>query len=176
VGADHGQDREREGDVGGGRDRPPGNGDRARPRGEPDVDQSRRDHPTDRRSDRKRGAPGFTQVTCDELALEIEAREEEDREQPIGRPRRQGEVEVQGRRTEGQPPEGDVARAPRRVGPAQRHDGRTDQQEPADGLDAYEVTDSSGPRPKSRRTGDDGTRPPDDRCDSTGFPAHLAAT
>jgi len=106
-------------------------------RGEPDVDQSRRDHPTDRRSDRKRGASGFTQVTCDELALELEARdEEEDREQPIGRPRRQGEVEVQGRRTEGQPPKGDIARAPRRVRPAQRHDGRTDQQEPADGLDA----------------------------------------
>ena len=82
---------------------------------------------------------------------------------------------MQGRRTEGQPPKGDIARAPRRVRPAQRHDGRTDQQEPADGLDAYEVTDSSGPRPKSRRTGDDGTRPPDDRCDSTGFPAHLAA-
>ena len=104
VGADHGQHGQRERDVGGGRDRP------ARParrRSAPalnsDVDQRRDDHAADRGGDRQRGPPRVAQVTGDELAFELQpGDEEEDRQQPVGGPLGQRQVQVQRRRADRQ--------------------------------------------------------------------------
>ena len=65
------------------------------------VEQGRHDHPADRRGDRQGRAGGLAQVTGHELALELETGdEEEDRQQAVRGPRRQGQVEVQRRGTD----------------------------------------------------------------------------
>ena len=59
--------------------------------------------PHDRGGDRQRGLRRVAQVTGDELALELEAGdEEEDREEAVGRPVLEGQVQVQRGRADGQ--------------------------------------------------------------------------
>ena len=53
-----------------------------------DEDQGRHDHAADRGDDGDRRSARVAQVAGDELALELESGdEEEDRQQPVGRPR-----------------------------------------------------------------------------------------
>ena len=134
--AHHGEDGERERDVGGHRDAPADHGvgvahrdDRA------GVEHRGHDHAADRRDDRDDRLRRLAQRAEDELVLELEARDEEEhREQSVGGPGLQGEVEVQGRRPHDGVGELVVALAPRRVRPDEREDRRREQQRPADGL------------------------------------------
>ena len=60
------------------------------------VDQRRADHAADRGGDRQHRPARIAQVPGDELAFQLESGdEEEDRQQPVGGPLRQGEVQVQ---------------------------------------------------------------------------------
>ena len=62
-----------------------------------EVDSGGDDHAADRGDHRQHGLGGPAQLADDELALELEAGdEEEDRQQPVRRPGGQVEVEVQG--------------------------------------------------------------------------------
>ena len=97
MGGQHRKHRERERDVGGDRHRPAvevlgmagGQIDR-------DVDRRGDDHSPDGGRDRQRGARGVAQVAGDELALELQPDdEEEDRQQPVGGPRRHAQVQMQ---------------------------------------------------------------------------------
>ena len=99
VGADHRQDGEGEGDVGGRRDRPAAQRAVRAAEVEQHEEQRGHGHAADRRGDRQRGPARLAQVAGDELALELEARdEEEDRQQAVGRPGAERQVQVQRRR------------------------------------------------------------------------------
>ncbi len=57
------------------------------------------DHSADGRGHRQCGACRIAQITGNELAFEFESDdEEEDGQQPVGGPRRQSQIEMQGRR------------------------------------------------------------------------------
>ena len=61
--------------------------------GERQVEHRRHDHAADGRGDRHDGALGVAQVAGDELPLQLEpGDEEEDRQEPVGGPRTEGEV------------------------------------------------------------------------------------
>ena len=94
--------------------------------------------------DDRLGAVG--KVTADELAFELDARdEEEEGEQAVGRPLPEGEIQVQGGGgTDAGVPQAGVCRVPRRVRPGQGHDGGTEQEHAADGLGAQDVAEVSG--------------------------------
>ena len=63
---------------------------------DPDVDGGGHDHPADGRRDRQRGPARVAQIARDELALEFQPDdEEEDRQQPVGRPLRNAQVQMQ---------------------------------------------------------------------------------
>ena len=119
---------------------------------ERDVDQRGHDHAADRGGDRQRRAARVAQVTGDELALELQpGDEEEDRQQPVGGPLGQRQVQVQRRRPDPQVAERGVRVAPRRVRPDQREHGGRDQQDPADGLRTQDVADPADLRPAPPR-------------------------
>ena len=66
-------------------------------------DEQRRghDHPADRGDHRQHRPAGFPQVTGDEFAFEFQAGdEEEDRQQPVGGPLAQGQIQMQGTGTD----------------------------------------------------------------------------
>jgi hypothetical protein len=92
----------------------------------------------------------ITQIARHELALELQPRdEEEDRQQPVGRPGGEGQVEVQCCGPDAQPGEVGVRGAPRRVGPEQRQRRRGDEQQSAGGLGAQQVADAARLRPRA---------------------------
>ena len=74
----------------------PAGGSAALAEGERHEDHGGHHHAADRRDDRQRRAARIAQVARDELALELEPdHEEEDRQQPVGRPAAQGQIQVQ---------------------------------------------------------------------------------
>ena len=94
------------------------------PRLTSDVEQRRHRHAADRRGDRQRRPARVAQVAGDELPLELQAGdEEEDRQQAVGGPGAQGQVQVQRLRADLGVPQRRVAGRPGRVGPDQREHG-----------------------------------------------------
>jgi hypothetical protein len=97
VGGQHRQHRECERDVGG---RGHGPAEQilrvAAGQVDPHEDRRGRQHAADRRQDRQGGAACIAQIAGDELALELQSDdEEEDRQQAVGRPRRDAQPQVQ---------------------------------------------------------------------------------
>jgi hypothetical protein len=91
VRADDRQHRERERDVGRGRDGPAPEG--ASSGGQVDRDEEERgnQHASHGRQDRQRGTARVAEVAGDELALELQpGDEEEDGQQPVGGPGAEG--------------------------------------------------------------------------------------
>ena len=94
MGGDDRENGQREGDVGGGGDRPALRR-RCRPRSRR-YSNAGDDHPADRGGHRHDGAVRVPQVTGHELAFEFQpGDEEEDRQQPVGGPLREGQVQMQ---------------------------------------------------------------------------------
>ena len=139
--ADDREHREGERDVGGRRDRP-AVARRAVVPGHREVEQRGHDHAADGGDDRQRRRRRGAQRADHELALELEpGDEEEDGEQAVGRPRLQGQVEVQrtwGRRRR---PGGRRTSRSGRCSPRPAGDGRGQEQGAADGLGAHRVED-----------------------------------
>ncbi len=102
MGADHCKDRYREGDIGGG-----GNGPAVQcavPGAPVDQDEHQRwhRHAADRSRDRECSAVRIAEVAGDEFAFEFEADDEEEHcQQPVCRPDRQRQVQVQCSRADG---------------------------------------------------------------------------
>ena len=133
-GPDDREDGERERDIGGGGDGPAAQ----RPAAQA-VDQHiyecGRDHSGQRRYDGKRGGPGIAQLTGHQLALDLDAGdEEEDREETVGRPVLYGEVEAERGRSGVEGAHGGVAVAQRGVRPDQGGEGGDEQEHSTDGL------------------------------------------
>ena len=96
----------------------------------------------------QRGLAPVGEVAGDELALELDAGdEEEDGEQAVGRPGAEREVEVQGGGPTTVSRRVGVAVAPRRVGPDERGDRGGKEDRAADGLGAKQVGDVAGLAP-----------------------------
>ena len=147
---DHREHGEGEGDVGRDGDRPALRRAAVRQGVDHRVDDRGHDHPADGGRDRHRGPAGVAQVTGDELPLELQARhEEEDRQQPVRGPGRQGKVEVQGGGPDREGPQSLVPARPRRVRPHQRHDRADHEQRTTDGLLTQDVGDAAGLRPRT---------------------------
>ena len=86
------------------------------------------------------GAVG--EVSGDELALELNpGHEEEDRQESVGRPLAEGQVEMERARPDSQIPQVAVCRVPGRVGPDQGEEGRSKQEGTSDGFEAQERGD-----------------------------------
>jgi hypothetical protein len=142
ISPEHG---EREGDVGRRRYRPAPRRTAGHGGVDGDVDDRRRDHPADRGRDRQGGPARVTQVAGDELALELQAGdEEEDRQQAVGGPLRHRQVEVQRGRPEGVVGDRLVGAGPRRVGPDHGDQSGADQQQATGGLGAQDLGDAGG--------------------------------
>ena len=93
-----------------------------------------------------------TQVACDELALEFQPDdEEEDRQQPVGRPRRNAQVQMQRLRPDRELRHRAVGVRPRRVRPHQCRTGGGQQQHAADGLLAEDLGEPLRLRPRAAR-------------------------
>ena len=102
----------------------------------------RHDHAGQCRDHRQDGLARVAQLADDELALELDAGdEEEDGQQPVGSPRLQVEVEVQGRGSHHEVPQVVVRSRPRRAGPDERDGGGDQQQHATDGLLAQGLRD-----------------------------------
>ena len=157
---DQREDPEREGSVGADRDAPAPRGGLAAV--EREVDQGRRDHPTERGENGRRQPTAFAQLAHVELATDLETGdEEEERHQPVVDP----VAEIERKLAAADPdrerggPDLLVARRPRRVRPDERRDGRTEQDDRARVLRRNELPNSPGePRqarsllgPRSRR-------------------------
>ena len=126
----------------------------------PQVDQHeeqrRADHAADRRGDRQRGPARIAQVAGDELPLELQpGDEEEDRQQPVGGPGAQRQVQVQRGRADAVSRSAAYDVGHGGVRPHQRDHRGDEQQRPADRLLAQDLGDPRAPRPTTRgRTGD----------------------
>ena len=117
-----------------------------------DEEQRRDGHPADRGHDRQRGPARVAQVAGDELPLELQpGDEEEDRQQAVGRPGAQRQVQVQRARPDREVPQAGVGAGPGRVRPDQRDHGGGQQQRPADGLPAQQRGDPGGLGPGAAR-------------------------
>ena len=93
--AEEGDDAEREGDVGGHRDAPPGGG--IAPGVEGQVDRGRHDHAADGSERRHGGGPQVAELAGDQLPLDLESDdEEEDRHQRVVDQLVQRQLEVEG--------------------------------------------------------------------------------
>ncbi len=136
LGAHHREHGEGEGDVGRHGDAPPA-GRLAVAQGGDGRDEEQRGHghAGQRGDDRDDRLVQAAQAAQDELVLELEAGDEEEhREQAVGRPHRQRQVEVQRRGPDHDLGQGVVALAPRRVGPDQRDHRGEEQERAADRL------------------------------------------
>ena len=119
------------------------------------VDERGHGHAAQRGDHGQRGGLGVAQLPGDQLALELDAGdEEEDGEQPVGRPVLDGQVEAERGGAEVEVADGLVAVAERGVRPDQRGDRGDQQQDAADGLGAQRVRDEV---PLGQRTGGRGT-------------------
>lgn len=133
--ADHGEYGEREGDVGGGGDRP------ALERAAADavdreVDDRRHRHPAERGDHGESGGLGVTELAGDQFALELDTGdEEEDREQPVGGPVLEGQVQAQRGRSQVEAADRLVALA-EGVCPDQSGYGGGEEEDAADGFGA----------------------------------------
>ena len=124
MGGDDGQHRDSEGDVGGRGDGPPFDGAVAGRQGDGHEDRGGHHHPADGRGDRERGTRRIAEISGDEFPFEFEADDkEEDGEQPVGRPGRQTQVEMQPQRVRphGRLTQRRVGIGPRRVRPHERY-------------------------------------------------------
>ncbi len=141
MAAEHGEDGEGEGDVGGGGDRPAV--ERAfRAQVDQDVEEGRDGDPAQGGDHRHHRPAWIPEIALRQLALQLEPDdEEEDRQQPVGRPGRQVEVEVERSRADDRGLHRLVRLPPGRVGPDQSHHGGADEQQTADGLGAEGVGD-----------------------------------
>ena len=100
-----------------------------------DVDERRDRHAAQRGDDGDDRLGRAAQRPEDELVLELEADDEEEhREQAVGRPDRQRQVQVQRLGADRRGREGVVRLPPRGVRPHQREDRRAEQQDAAHGL------------------------------------------
>ena len=150
VGADDGQDGEGERDVGRRGDRPAAQ--RAGVPAEVEQDEQERGHrhAADRGGHGQRRPPRLAQVPGDELALELEARdEEEDRQEPVGGPGAERQVQVQRRGSDPGVAQGRVAARPRGVRPDEGHGRRAEQEGATDGLAPEHRGDAAGLGPGS---------------------------
>jgi hypothetical protein len=137
------QHGEGEGDVGRHRD-PPADEGVALVEGQDDrdVEQRRQRHAPERRDDGDDGLGAVRQRSQDELVLELEARhEEEHRQQAVGGPDGEAQVEVQRRRADGDLGELGVGLPPGRVGPDEGDHGGDQQQRAADRLAPQRLQD-----------------------------------
>ncbi len=143
-GADDGEDGEREGDVGGGRDGPAVRGAVAHDVDEY-VDHRGYDHAAQGGDHREGGRSGIAQVARDELALELDAGdEEEDGEESVGRPVLEREVQAEGGGADVEGPDAGVAlRDGGDVRPQEGGDRGHEQQHAADGLGAQGIADEA---------------------------------
>jgi hypothetical protein len=133
-----GQHRDRERDVGGHGDGPAAQ--RAAAQVDQRVDPRGHGHAADRREDRDDRRRGPAQLAVDHLALELETDdEEEDRQQAVGRPLGERQVEVQRRGADDQAAQRGVPVAPGGVRPAERDDRAHRQQDRAGVLGAQVV-------------------------------------
>ncbi len=135
------QNGEREGDVGGGGNRPALQRHRVLPV-DPDVDRRRHEHAADRAERRQAGLTQIAQITVDELALELQAdQQEEHRHEPVVDPQEQRLVdpELTDPHLHGQRDQRAVEGARGRVGDEQRQRRRSDQQDSARRLVAQEI-------------------------------------
>src|SRR5690606_29062455 len=90
----------------------------------------------------------LSQVAGDELPLELKSdEEEEDREQPIGRPGADAETQVPRLVADFEIPEGEVGLRPWRIGPKYGESGECHQQDATDGLFAEDLGDPKRFRP-----------------------------
>ena len=129
-------------DIGGGGDRPAAQGLGVR-RVDRRVDQRGDDDAAHGRRDRHRRLPEVPQVTRDELALELEAHEEEeDREQPVRGPGAEAEVQVPRLVAHVEVPQREVALRKGGVGPDDGEDGGDHQEDAGHGLAAQDVLES----------------------------------
>ena len=153
MGGQHREHRQRKRDVGGDRHRPAvdvfgvpgGQVDR-------DVDGGGHDHPAECGCDRQRGACRVAQVAGDELALELQPdHEEEDRQQPVGGPRRNTQIQVQGLWSKRELGDRSVGRRPRRVRPYQARGGGRQQQHAADRFLAQDLGEPLRLQPRAAR-------------------------
>ena len=148
---DHREDGEGEGDVGRRRDGPA-----------PEhvtfaAGQQRRTHEEQRGHrdtahrgrDRQRRLAAVGQVAGHELALELDPRdEEEERQQAVGGPRPEAEVEVEGLRADDVVTQGDVGVLPGRVRPDESDHGGAEEQRAADSLGPERRRDVARLRPR----------------------------
>ncbi len=106
--------------------------------------------------------PRITQIARDELALEFHPdHEEEDRQQPVGRPGREAEVQMQRFRSDHELREPVIGLRPRRIRPSQRQARRDQQQYPADRLLAQDLGEALrlGPGTAGQQAQAGGERP-----------------
>ena len=153
VGRQHREHRKRERDVGGDRHRPSVEVFGAACRQiDPDVDGGRHHHSADGGGDRQGGTAWITQISCDELAFEFQADdEEEDRQQSVGRPRRNGQAQMQGFRADRKLRHRAICVSPWRVGPHQRGTRGEEQQDAANGFLAEYLGEALRLRPRAAR-------------------------
>ena len=138
--AEEGQHRDGEGDVRGHGDRPALHRATGRRGVDERVQRGRHGHPADRSEDGHDRRRGPAQLAVDHLTLELEAdHEEEDRQEPVGRPLRDGEVEVQRSGADDELAQLLVPVPGGGVCPHQRHDGTQQQQDRAGVLGAQVV-------------------------------------
>lgn len=141
MGADDGEDREGEGDVGGHRHRPAVQASTARCRGEC-VERGGHGHPAERRDHGQCRRRGGAELADDEFAFQFDARdEEEDGEQAVGGPVADGEVEAEGGYAEVEVADARVCLAPGAVRPDEGDDGGAEEDETADRLGAQPLGD-----------------------------------
>jgi hypothetical protein len=139
--AERGQDAQRKGDVGGGRDRPAAQRHRVAPV-EGDVEGGRHGHAADGAGDRQRHLRGLRQRTLHDLALDLQAnQQEEERHQAVVDPQQQRLVEIDELPGEAKP---DVEQAldragERRIGEHQRQQRRHQERQRRGGFAVDEI-------------------------------------
>ena len=152
--AEERQDADREGDVGRHRHAPAG--DRGLAQVEPGVDRRRHHHAAERGHHRQGGALPAGELADQELALDLEADdEEEDRHQAVVDPVREREVEA---RAAERDPRLDVLHVPvepgpGRVGPSEGDERRGDQDDAGGALGREEALDGTEQSPQWRGAG-----------------------
>lgn len=150
VGADNGEDREREGDVRRHRYGPALEASAA-DRGGECVEGGRHRHAADGRDNGQGGGGGGAQLADDELAFQLDPGDQEEQsQQAVGRPMADREIEAEGRYAEVEVAYPLVHLAPRAVRPDERDDGGGEQDEPADRLRAQGLGDGLALRPRQQ--------------------------
>ena len=132
----HREHRQRERDIGGSRHRPADHVLRmAACQVDHHEDRRGHQHAADRRQDRQRGPARIAQIAGDELALELQSDdEEEDRQEAVGRPRRDAQPQMQRFGAERELRHRLIGVRPRRISPPDSHSRCDEQQHAANGF------------------------------------------